>query len=230
LLCKNADGPTCLTAPQVEAAKKIYASPINPRTGKVLSPPLVPGTEMGWGGDAGPSPNANILDQYRYIVFKDPAWDWKTFDFDRGATRGDLPENLVMNGTDPDLRPFFAHGGKLLLYQGWSDPRVPALQTIDYYEEVLKVVGRDKATNDIRLFVAPGMEHCGGGDGPNVFNKISALEQWVEHDKAPNELIASHATAGRVDRTRPLCPYPQMAKYKGAGSIDEAASFVCAMR
>jgi feruloyl esterase len=230
LLCKGGDQPTCLTAAQVSAARKIYTAPVNPRTGKVLSPPLPPGTELGWAGDAGPAPNANILDQYRYIVFKDPAWDWKTFDFDRDATRGELPENLPMNATDPNLKPFFARGGKLLMYQGWSDPRVPGQQTIAYYDSVVRLTGTAAASNSIRLFVAPGMGHCGGGEGPNVFDKIGALERWVEQGQAPDALIASHATGGRVDRTRPLCPYPEVAKYKGSGSIDDEANFVCAAR
>jgi feruloyl esterase len=231
LLCKGGDGPSCLTAPQLTAAKKIYSPPVNPRTGKQLSSPLVPGTELGWGDDAGPKPNANILDQYRYVVFKDPNWDWKTFNFDSDATRGDLPENLLMNATDPNMEPFFSRGGKLLLYHGWSDPRVPTLDMIQYYRSVVDAMGGSaKAANSVRLFLAPGMGHCGGGEGPNVFDKVGALEQWVEQGKAPDRLTASHTTAGKVDRTRPLCPYPQIAKYKGAGSIDDAANFVCAVR
>ncbi|HEX3702188.1 MAG TPA: tannase/feruloyl esterase family alpha/beta hydrolase [Vicinamibacterales bacterium] len=231
LLCKGEDGPSCLTDAQVTAARKIYTAPVNPRTGKQLSPPLLPGTEMGWDGDAGPQPNANILDHYRYVVFKDPMWDWKTFNFDSDVARSDLPENVVMNATDPNIQPFLSHGGKLLLYQGWSDPRVPAQQTIDYYTSVVDTIGgHARASNSVRLFLAPGMGHCGGGEGPNVFDKVGALEQWVERSKAPDVLIASHVSAGKVDRTRPLCPYPQVAKYKGTGSIDEAASFVCAVR
>ncbi len=140
-------------------------------------------------------------------------------------------KTCVMNATDPNLQPFFSHGGKLLLYQGWSDPRVPALQTINYYQSVVtRSGGSAKASNSIRLFVAPGMGHCGGGEGPNVFDKVGALEPWVEQGKAPDTLIASHITGGKVDRTRPLCPYPQIAKYKGTGSIDDAANFVCALR
>jgi feruloyl esterase len=230
LVCKGEDGPACLTAPQVTAAKKIYSPAVNVRTGKVLSTQLVPGTELGWGDDAGPKPNANITDQYRYIVFKDPNWDWKTFNFDSDATRGDLPENLVMNATDPNMKSFFSHGGKLLLYHGWSDPRVPTLDMIKYYSSVVDVMGGSaKASDSVRLFLAPGMGHCGGGDGPNVFDKVGPLEQWVEQGKAPDKLIASHFTAGKVDRTRPLCPYPQVAKYKGTGSIDKAENFVCAV-
>ena len=145
------------------------------------------------------------------------------------SVRGDLPENLIMNATDPDMKPFFARGGKLLLYHGWSDPNVPAVNTIKYYNSVVENLGGPaKASDSVRLFMAPGMGHCGGGEGPNVFDKVGALERWVEQGKAPEQLIASHSTDGKVDRTRPLCPYPQVARYKGTGSIDDAANFVCA--
>jgi feruloyl esterase len=230
LLCKSADGPSCLTASQVAAAKKIYSPAINPRTGAELFSSLVPGTELGWAVQArGPEPSANIYDQYRYVVFKDANWDWKTFDFDKDAARGDRPENLIMNATSPDMKAFFSHGGKLLLYHGWSDPQVPTLNTIKYYDSVLKNLGSaGNAADRVRLFLAPGMGHCGGGEGPNVFDKVGPLEQWVEHGKAPDALVASHVTDGKVDRTRPLCPYPQVARHKGTGSIDDAANFTCA--
>ena len=230
LVCKGEDTSACLTAPQVEAAKKIYSPALNPRTGQELFASLVPGTELGWGVQAlGPEPSANIYDQYRYVVFSDPNWDWKTFDFDRDVIRGDRPENLIMNATDPDMKKFFAHGGKLLLYHGWSDPNVPAVNTIKYYRGVVENLGgASSASTSVRLFMAPGMGHCGGGEGPNVFDKMAAIEQWVEQGTAPDVLIATHSTSGKVDRGRPLCAYPQVAKYRGSGSIDEAASFVCA--
>jgi Tannase and feruloyl esterase len=229
LLCKGPDAPTCLTAPQVEGARKIYSPAVNPRTGRQLFSSLVPGTELGWGVQAlGPEPSANIYDQYRYVVFKDPAWDWKTFNFDSDVVRGDLPENLVMNATDPDMKPFFSHGGKLLLYHGWSDPNVPTLNTIKYYKAVVdRLGGPAKASSSVRLFLAPGMGHCGGGEGPNAFDKVGALERWVEQGTAPDRLNATHSTDGKVDRTRPLCAYPQVARYTGTGSIDDAANFVC---
>ena len=232
LLCKGADGPGCLTGPQVDAAKKIYSPAINPRTGQPLFSSLVPGTELGWGVQAlGPEPSANIYDQYRYVVFKDPNWDWKTFNFDSDVVRGDQPENLVMNATDPNMKPFFSHGGKLLLYHGWSDPNVPTLNTIKYYQSVVdRLGGPANASKNVRLFLEPGMGHCGGGEGPNVFDRVGALEQWVEQGRAPEQLNASHSTGGKVDRTRPLCPYPQVAKYTGTGSIDAAANFVCRER
>ena len=229
LLCKNGDGPSCLTAPQVEAAKKIYSPARNPRTGQELFTSMVPGSELGWGVQAhGPEPSQNIYDQYKYVVFKDPNWDWRTFDFDKDVARGNLPENIPMNATDPNLSKFFAHNGKLLLYQGWADPNVPPVNTIRYYNSVADTMGgASKVSNNIRLFMEPGMGHCGGGEGPNVFNKVAPLEQWVEQKKAPDAIIASHSTDGKVDRTRPLCAYPEVAKYKGSGSIDDAANFSC---
>jgi feruloyl esterase len=230
LLCKSGEGPSCLTEAQVAAAKKIYSPAVNPRTGAELFSSLVPGTELGWGIQAaGPEPSANIYDQYRYVVFKDANWDWKTFDFDKDAARGDRPENVIMNATNPDMNAFFSHGGKLLLYHGWSDNQVPTPNTVKYYNAVVKNLGgASKAADKVRLFLAPGMGHCAGGEGPNVFDKVGPLEKWVEQGKAPDMLIASHATDGKVDRTRPLCPYPQVIKYKGTGSIDDAANFACA--
>jgi feruloyl esterase len=229
LLCKSAESAQCLTGPQVEAAKRFYSPAVNPQTGQELFSSFVPGTELGWGIQAlGPEPSLNGYDQYRYVVFKDPNWDWKTFNFDTDVARGNLPENVIMNATDPNMKAFFSRGGKLLLYHGWSDPQVPTLNTIKYYGRVVEAMGgAANASKNIRLFLEPGMGHCRGGEGPNVFDKMGALEQWVEQGKAPEKLNASHITDGKVDRTRPLCPYPQVAKYKGAGSIDDAANFVC---
>src|SRR5205809_5733694 len=125
-----------------ERGKENLFSPINQRTGQQLFSSLVPGTELGWGVQAqGPEPSANIYDQYRYVVFKDPKWDWKTFDFDKDVVRGDLPENLIMNATDPNMKAFFSHGGKLLLYHGWSNPNVATPNTIKYYKSVVENVG-----------------------------------------------------------------------------------------
>ena len=229
LLCKAGDNASCLTAPQVEAAHKVYSPGKNSRTGKELFPSLVPGTELGWGVQAaGPDPSANIFDHYKYVVFKDPKWDWRTFDFDKGIELAEKPENNVMNSTDPNLKEFLAHNGKLLMYHGWSDTNVATLNTIKYYNAVMDTMGGPaKTSENIRLFLEPGMGHCGGGEGPNVFDKVGTLEQWVEKGKAPEQIIASHSTHGQVDRTRPLCAYPKVAQYKGSGSIDEAANFVC---
>lgn len=229
LLCKEADGPSCLTAPQVAAAKQMYSHAVNPRTKKELFASLVPGTELGWGAvAAGPEPSSMIYDQYRFVVFKDPNWDWKTFDFDKDVARGDLPENLIMNATDPNMDRFFARGGKIVMYHGWSDPLIPAVNTIKYYDEIVAHRGgASNTTPHVRLFLAPGMGHCAGGDGPDTFNKVKALEDWVERGQPPARIEAAHSTNGTVDRTRPLCAYPQVARHTGSGSIDVAANFVC---
>jgi feruloyl esterase len=229
LLCKGADGGDCLTAPQVEAARKIYSPGKNPRTGLELFPSLARGSELGWGALAGgPEPYNNTLDQYRYVVFQDANWDWHTFNFDGDIVRSEKPEYVVMNATDPNLRPFFAHDGKLLIYHGWSDPNVSPFNTIKYFKNVQDTLGgAAKTAGNVRLFMEPGMGHCSGGEGPNVFDKIGTLDRWVEEGKAPESITASHINEGKVDRTRPLCPYPLVAKYKGSGSVDEAANFVC---
>ena len=229
LLCKGADGPQCLTAPQAEAVNKIYSTAFDPRSGDELFPPLVQGTELNWGVlAAGPDPSANIYDHFKYVVFKNPAWDWKTFNFDSDIALSEKPDNVVMNATDPNLRPFFAHNGKLLMYHGWADTNVATLNTVKYYHRVVDTLGGTaKISNNMRLFLEPGMGHCGGGEGPNVFDKVGTLEQWVEQNKTPETIIASHLTEGKVDRTRPLCPFPQIAKYKGKGSVNDAANFSC---
>jgi len=114
------------------------------------------------------------------------------------------------------------------MYHGWADPQISPFNATTYYEQVVKAAGgAGKIGGSYRLFMAPGMAHCGGGEGPNDFDKIGTLEQWVEKGKAPDQIVASHAKGGAVDRTRPLCPYPQIATYKGSGSVDEATSFAC---
>ncbi len=227
--CKGPDSPECLTAPQVDAARKIYENAKNPRTGQTLFPSLAVGSELGWAVLGGPAPSPIILDQYKYVVYRNPDWDWKTFDFDKDVVRSDEPENVPMNATDPNLTQFFGHHGKLLLYHGWADPNISPYATIQYYRSVVDTMGGEKKTADsIRLFLEPGMGHCGGGEGPNRFDKVGAMEAWVEKGVAPEKIVASHATGGKVDRTRPLCPYPQIARYKGTGSIDDAANFSCA--
>jgi tannase/feruloyl esterase len=116
---------------------------------------------------------------------------------------------------------------RLLMYHGWNDQLIAPQNSIDHFTSVQKAMGAAKAAEFVRLFMAPGMTHCAGGPGPNTFDMLTLLEQWVEKGNAPTQVTASHSTNGTVDRTRPLCAYPQIARYKGAGSIDEAASFIC---
>jgi feruloyl esterase len=230
--CATTDGPTCLTAAQVEAVRKIYAPVKNPRTGVELFPGLEPGSELGWAGVAGgPEPMSIATDYYKYIVFKNPAWDFKTLDFDKDVALADKLDDGADNAIDPNLKAFFSRGGKLLMYHGWIDPLVAPRNSVNYYTSVTKALGSAAKVDDaMRLFMVPGMGHCVGGDGPSNFDKLSALEQWVEHKKAPDRIVATHIANGAVDRTRPLCPYPLVAIYSGTGSTNDAANFACKAR
>jgi feruloyl esterase len=227
LQCKGADGPDCLTPAQVKTAQTMI-SPATSPGGQVYFPRLEPGTELRWGRMAGgPGPADLFLDEFRYVVYQDPNWDWRTFDLDRDADKAHAIDQEV-DEMDPHLAAFANHGGKLLLYHGWADQQVAPGSTIDFYQSVRGLSPDPKQADGwVRLFMAPGMAHCAGGEGPDSFDSLSVMEQWVEHGKAPERIIAAHRTAGQVDRTRPLCPYPQIARYKGTGSIDEATNFTC---
>jgi feruloyl esterase len=227
LECNGPDAPTCLTARQVQSAQTIL-SPATAPNGDVLFPRLEPGTELRWARLAGgPVPADLFLNQYRYVVYQDPNWDWRTFDLARDAAKEDAVDKDV-DDINPHLAPFAKHGGKLLIYHGWADQQVAPGSSIEFYKSAAALSGDTAQSSDwIRLFMVPGMAHCWGGEGPDTFDKIGALEEWVEQAKPPSRIIASHFTAGHVDRTRPLCPYPQVARYKGAGSIDDAANFAC---
>jgi feruloyl esterase len=239
LECKSSDGPDCLTPRQVQSAQTILTPASTPR-GEVLFPRLEPGTEMRWARLAGgPNPGELFLDQFRYLVYQDPNWDWRTFDLVRDAARANAI-NKGIDELDPRLAAFAKHGGKLLIYHGWADEQVAPGSSIEFYKTVLNVsskagppvvpkVGRGAAgpPDWIRLFMIPGMGHCQGGEGPDTFDKLSVIEQWVEEGKAPDRIIAAHRTGDQVDRTRPLCPYPQVARYIGVGSVDDAANFTC---
>jgi feruloyl esterase len=224
--CQGDDTSNCLTAPQVETARKIYTASKNPRTGQEIFPAMEPGSELGWAGLAGAQPFSIPVDHFKYVVFKDPNYDWRTLNFDSDVALADKLDNGTINATDPNLKAFVAHGGKLLLYHGWNDQLIAPRNAVNYYQSVLDTMGA-ASKESIRLFMAPGMNHCAGGDGPGAFDAVSVIEKWVEHGQAPDQIVASHITGGVVDRTRPLCAYPKVAQYKGSGSTDEAANFVC---
>ena len=227
LQCKAADGPDCLTAHQVQTAQTI-TSPVATKTGRILFPRVEPGTELRWSRLAGgPQPADLFLDEFRYVVYQDPNWDWRSFDVERDSAKAHAIDKNV-DELNPDLTAFKKHGGKLLLYHGWADQQVAPGSSVEFYQAVLDSSGGPEQTSNwIRLFMAPGMAHCSGGEGPDTFDKIGTMEQWVEQGKTPEQIIAAHKTAGKIDRTRPLCPYPQVAHYNGTGSIDEASNFSC---
>jgi feruloyl esterase len=237
LACKpGADESTCLTPAQVDAVKKVHDGARNPRTGEQIFTGWPRGSEnfgdsaiMGWRQYITDMKEPSRVGVLKYWLFNDPNWDVRTLDYDRDFAFANerLPH---MHAVDRDLTPFKKAGGKLIAYTGWLDPVVPPQDTAAYYEGVAKVMGGyDKTRDFYRLFTAPGMGHCAGGPGPNSFDALTALENWVEKGVAPDKLIATHSTGGKVDRTRPLCAYPQVARYTGKGSIDEAANFACVM-
>jgi feruloyl esterase len=227
LECKGADGPSCLSSAQVEAARKIYAGPANPRTKAEIFPGLEPGSELGWGALAGPEPFGIALDYFRYVVFKDPSWDYRKLNFDADVALADKIDSGLTNAVNPNLKDYFVRDGKLLMYHGWNDQLIAPRNSINYYNSVVKAAGAAKTAESMRLFMTPGMMHCRGGEGPDRFDAVTLMDQWLETGKAPDQMVASHSTGAKVDRTRPLCPYPQVAAYKGSGSADEAANFVC---
>ena len=252
LLCKGAESDSCLTEPQLAALKKLYAGPRNSK-GEQIMPGYSPGGEAEPGGWAawitGPSPGKSLLyafgtQFFSNMVFDQASWDWKTFQVDRDVKIADDKMAGILNAANPDLKNFQARGGKLILYHGWSDAAIPAQSTINYYRSVEKKMGAKQVAQFVRLYMVPGMEHCGGGAGANSFGQAgvpqadpqhdidAALERWVEQNSAPAEIVASKFKSGAnpasgVARTHSLCPYPQKAYYKGSGSQDDAANFVC---
>jgi len=255
ILCKERDSDSCLTASQVTTLKKIYAGPHTGKGEKIFSG-FPPGGEEGQGGWSlwvtGQPPGKSLLHAFgngffANMMFGNPAWDFKTFNFDVDVKLTDDKEGHTLNATDPNLKSFKTRGGKLLIYHGWSDAAIPAPSAIEYYNSVEAAMGSAETNAFLRLFLAPGMQHCGGGPGPNSFGQFGAngaprdpqhniflaLEQWVEKSTAPGKIIATKYVndmdpAQGVKLTRPLCPYPQIAKYKGTGDTNDEANFVCA--
>jgi feruloyl esterase len=228
----------CFTPGQIDTLEKTYAEVMS--RGKRIFPGVPVGAEIadasgvsGWDGMVrrlGTASVAYAESFFRYMAFpeKNLNYQLSSFDLDRDPPRLAWMGSLL-DATDPDLARFRDRGGKLLMYHGWADAGVNPIMAIEYYESVLERMG-PSTTNFARLFLVPGMFHCGGGVGTSSFDPVTAMIRWVEQGRAPAQLASARVLEGKVVRTRPLCPYPETAKYKGSGSIDEAASFRCAVR
>jgi len=180
---------------------------------------------------AGPEPFFHGYQFWKYIIFKDPNWDYKTLETQSALAQSAKEDKVLGDATSVALQPFFARGGKLIQYHGWSDQNIPPQNSIRYYKRAVDTLGGTKnVTDSYKLFMVPGMAHCGGGEGADKFDMLSTLVQWRENGKAPESILASRVEQSKVVRTRPLCPYPQQAVYKGSGSTDEAENFYCAAK
>jgi feruloyl esterase len=253
LLCKATDSDACLTQPQVTALKKLYQG-AHDSHGKEIFPGFLPGGEDGQGGwplwITGEGPGKSLLFAFgegffANMVYEKSDWDYKKANLDEAVAAADKKFSNVLNATETNMKPFESRGGKLIIYHGWNDSAISALNTINYYESVESKMGKQEADSFLRLYMVPGMQHCGGGPGPDIFGQMGfstsndpqhniymALEQWVEKGAAPSTIIATkqsgEGAAAGVKMTRPLCAYPQIAKYKGIGDTNDAANFVCA--
>jgi feruloyl esterase len=224
LQCSDGDTSGCLTAAEVDAVRRIYRGPMNPRTGEIVSPGPSPGSELAWSAFM-PDGVRLAVNYYRDVIFRDPDWSAFDLDFDADIAHArELQRDVLFK---PDLQAFMRGGGKLILWHGWTDGVVPARTTVKYFEAVSKIVGTEATHENMRLFMVPGVDHCGGGEGTFSFDAVAALEQWVEQGRAPERIIARRPLKGGGVRTRPLCPHPKMARYKGHGNTDDAMNFEC---
>ncbi len=241
----GADGADCITSAQADAIEKVYTGPVG-SNGNSIFPGYMPGSEAvvqglfgggtgsGWlnvivSAQTGAVPaDFNLAENtMRYLVFAPPKadYDYRSFDFDRDIHLLDAWSKQA-DAKNPDLSKFRKRGGKLLMTYGWADSILQPMAGVNYYEQALAKNGSG-TTDFFRLFMVPGMAHCGGGIGPDRHDPMTAMVDWVEKDHAPASMIASRVVENKVVRTRPLCPYPQVARYSGQGSIDDASNFRC---
>ncbi len=242
--CKDADNPSCLTAAQVETARRIYAG-AKFNDGTQIYSGFEPGSELLWEAMIkGPEPLFINNDFFKYIAFENPNWDFRTFDVDKDTRKIDERLGPVLNHTQADLSAFKKRGGKLILYQGWNETWVPPRTATTYYDSVVKTMGGEKQTADFfRLFIVPDYGMC-AAMFPGTFDALGAVQKWVEEGVAPNQIKAAYGDQGaqfreragmqdtpqsksRVLKTRPVCPYPQVAIYQGSGDTNDAANFKC---
>jgi feruloyl esterase len=249
LTCKGADDNTCLTPPQVAALQTIYDGPKNPRTGESIFPGFARGSEAGWTGMVRPTTAASgLLVYFSNLVYRNPEWDLRTFNFDSDMTHTDQTVGQLGNATSTDYAGAIRRGVKIIQYHGWNDQTLQPAYSPQYYEQVAKANGGVEKTQEFyRLFMVPGMAHCSGGIGASSFggvgqqlppvrdtahDLVTALERWVERGVPPEQFIGTkytdnEATTRTVQYTRPVCLYPAVARYKGTGDPNDAANFAC---
>jgi len=234
--CKAGDTSACLSKDEADALRTIYQGH-RLADGSQVYPGFTVGSEMDAGGWRNTTAGTGTLgiEFYRWMVYGDPDWSPNTFDLNRDHAAGRERVGPLVDASNPDITAFTQKGGKLLLWHGWNDALIPADSTIKYYQAVETQLGAEAASS-VRLFMAPGVNHCGGGDGPGNFDKLAEIDRWIESGKPPVQIIATKYdnelfyTAGlpaKPVRTRPLCVWPQTAHYSGAGSTDDAANFTC---
>jgi feruloyl esterase len=234
LLCQAGQTTGCLTQAQVSALEKVYQGPRNPRTGEEIYPGLARGSELGWNGHTtGPAIFSTADQFFKFMVYNNPSWDFRSFNFDSDLAYTEANFSSLIDAKNPDLSAFRKRGGKLLFTHAWSATVHTGTRSIEYYDAVSEQLhphGRDnhvkygKTREFFRLFMAPS---AAGSKGPSTLDSMPYLEKWVEQGIAPKRLVAWHKTNGVIDRTRPLCAYPEHAVYTGSGSIDDEANFVC---
>ena len=225
--CKGEDAPTCLTAGQVDTAKKIYAG-ARFKDGTPIYSGFERGSESTWNFMIEKEPFSVNINYFKGMVFQDPKWDFRTFDVDRDTKLAIERTAKYVDGNNPDLRPLKKAGGKLIIVSSWNSLALPPRQIADYYRSVEKRMGGPAQTQDFaRLFSIPGAGGCVVGED---FKAFEAMQEWVEKGKAPDQITYSHREGGRggkVYRSRPVCAYPKVSKYKGSGDINDAANFAC---
>lgn len=252
LLCNSSDELNCLTQPQIESLKSIYSGS-NDAQGKTVFPGFTPGDETGWaewviGQDpTGASAFRYVENYFRYMITGDLKWSAATADPETSLRQSREKGAPDLDATSADLGKFAAHGGKLILYHGWNDQAISPWNTIDYFKSVEQKMGADKADSFVRLYMAPGVEHCAGGPGPSSFGQFGletakglkyglfdSLIDWVEKGTPDEEIVATRYGAdekggSKVLMTRPLCAYPRVAQYSGTGDSNDASSFRCSL-
>ena len=251
LLCKSGDTQDCLTQPQVDALKTLYAGAKDPH-GNTVFPGFSMGDETAWkewivGEDPGSSLSSQFVQNYfRYMVTGDPKWNVLTANTDSLLRESREKESADLDATNPDLSRFASRGGKLIMYHGWNDPAISPWNTVSYYESVEREMGETKVGSFVRLYMVPGMEHCSGGPGTSALGQFGmetakgpkyglfdSLQDWVEKGSPDEGAVATKYSIGKdgarkASITRPLCAYPQVAKYKGSGRTEDAETFACA--